>query len=122
VAADRLSWQIALRFKRWKSAGVIVDWRSTHPWRILCERYAKLSAMVMQHWVVLASCWRVPTRRWVKAAQTIRADAILVASALAGLAELSHVLEHLCQCLAVGCRRNPRKAAPNTYQLLLASS
>jgi hypothetical protein len=78
--------------------------------------------MVIQHWMVLTSCWQFPTRSWVKAAQTIRAYAILVVSALVGLADLTHVLAHLGQCLAAGCRLNTRKAAPNTYQLLLASS
>ena len=131
VPVDRLSlpeafalgharWQIELLFKLWKSQGMIDEWRSTHPWRILCELYAKLIAMVLQHWVVLTSCWRVPNRSWVRAAATIRAYAILLASALAGFADLRQVLEHLSRCLAAGCRLNPRKAAPNTYQILLA--
>src|SRR5262249_50389694 len=131
VPADRLTlqealalgharWQIERLFKLWKSQGVIDQWRSTHPWRILCELYAKLMAMILQHWLVLTSCWPFPNGSWVKAAATIRTYAILVASALVGLADRTQVLEHLRQCLAAGCRLNPRKTHPNTYQLLLA--
>jgi hypothetical protein len=121
LALGHARWQIELLFKLWKSQGLIDEWRSTHPWRILCELYAKLIAMVIQHWVVLTSCWKYPNRSWGKAAHTIRTYAVLVASALVGLADLTQVLTHLSQCLTAGCRLNPRKAAPNTYQLLLAS-
>src|SRR5262249_33637907 len=52
VPADRLTlqealalgharWQIELLFKLWKGQGVIDQWRSTQPWRILCELYIK---------------------------------------------------------------------------------
>jgi hypothetical protein len=65
-------WQIELLFKLWKSQGGIDESRSTHPWRILCELCTKLLAMVIQHWVLLTSCWRSPDRSLVKAAQTVR--------------------------------------------------
>lgn len=114
----RLRWQIELLFKLWKQDGRIDEWRSRNPWRILCELYAKLLAMVLQHWCLLVGCWAVPQRSWVKAAATIRAHAPLLGSALAGLLPLTAALAHLAQTLASGCRINPRRQHPNPYQLL----
>ena len=39
-------WQVELLFKLWKSEGRIDESRSAQPWRVLCEVYAKLAAMV----------------------------------------------------------------------------
>jgi hypothetical protein len=118
----RVRWQIELLFKLWKQHGRIDEWRTTKPWRSVCELYAKLLAMVLQHWCLLVSCWAVPNRSWVKAAETIRAHAPLLASALVGLLPLTAALEQLARTLAAGCRLNRRRAHPNTYQLLLDPS
>jgi hypothetical protein len=44
MVLGRVRWQIELRFKLWKSQGHIDASRSTQPWRILCDVYAKLLA------------------------------------------------------------------------------
>jgi hypothetical protein len=49
----RLRWQIELLFKLWKSELEIDAWRTTQPWRILCELYAKLIALLIQHWLFM---------------------------------------------------------------------
>lgn len=118
----RARWQIELLFKLWKSHGHIDESRSGQPWRVLCEVFAKLLAMVVQHWLLLVSCWAFPDRSLLKAAQTIRQHALSLASALACPAFLDHALAVVQRCVAAGCRLNRRKTKPNTYQLLLEPS
>jgi hypothetical protein len=115
----RVRWQIELLFKLWKQHGVIDEWRSGNPWRILCELYAKLIALVIQHWLFLVDFWCYPDRSLVKAAKTISTNAPLIVFAMAGLTDLSIVIAHIDRCLAKGCRINRRKTRPNAFQLLL---
>jgi IS4 transposase len=72
LVLGRMRWQIELLFKLWKSHGHVDESRSTKPWRILCEVYAKLLAMLVQHWVFLVSLWAYPDRSLPKAAQTVQ--------------------------------------------------
>jgi Transposase DDE domain len=118
----RVRWQIALLVKLWKSHGRIDESRSTKPWRILCEVYAKLLAMLVQHWVFLVSCWAYPDRSLVKAAQTVRKHALHLASTFGSIRHLINALMSVQRCVATGCRMNRRKKAPNTHQLLLDDS
>ncbi len=118
----RARWQIELLFKLWKSHGQVDSWRSHQPWRILCEVYAKLLAMIVLHWVLLVSCWQYPNRSLPKAAQTVQHHAFAVARALVtSIPRLVEALDVICACLAVGGRINTRKTKLNTYQRLLAA-
>jgi hypothetical protein len=116
----RCRWQIELLFKLWKSQGHIDTSRSDHPWRVLCEVYAKLLAMIVQHWLFLVGCWAYPDRSLVKAAQTVRGHALHLAAHLGSASQLADAITIIQNCLAVGCRINKRRAAPHTYQLLAA--
>ncbi len=118
----RARWQVELLFKLWKSHGRVDESRSAKPWRVLCDVFAKLLAMVVQHWLLLTGCWASPDRSLTKAAQTVRAHALHLVSSLACPLLLARAIGVIHRCLAAGCRLNPRKAKPNTYQLLLDPS
>jgi hypothetical protein len=114
----RLRWQIERLFRLWKEQGQIDDWRTKNPWRILCELYGKLAAMVIQQWLIQAGCWQDPWRSLVKAAAVVRREAnrIMVALYEGGLPE---VFRSILRCMQSGCRLERRAARPSTVQLLL---
>lgn len=114
-------WQIEMLFKLWKSYGVIDEWRTENPWRILCEFYGKLIVMIIQHWIFLSCCWQYPERSLVKGFKGIRKHATYLGIALASgcIERLMEALEVTQNCLSHGTRLNRRKKKPNTYQLLL---
>lgn len=116
----RVRWQIELLFKLWKSVGMLDVSRSQNPWRILCEVYAKLLALIIQHWVLLVGFWAYPDHSLTKAARTLQHFALSLAHVCHSKFALSDLLTTIDRCLATGCRINSRHSRPNTYQLLLS--
>jgi len=57
VVLYRVRWQIELLFKLWKSHGLVDEHRSDDPVRQLVELFAKLIAVIIQHWLLLVTCW-----------------------------------------------------------------
>jgi hypothetical protein len=114
----RARWQIELLFKLWKQHGQIDTWRSHKPWRILAEVYAKLLAMVVQHWLLLTSCWPHDDHSLPKAAAAVRADARRLATDLGSRTRVLRTLRSLALCLGHASRQNHRKAKPASFQLL----
>ena len=117
-ALMRIRWQIELLFKLWKSEGHLDESRSRNQWRVLCEIYAKLIGLVIQHWILLTCCWRIPDRSLTKAARTLRPFAASIVSRLHSLPEICNILQLLDRILPAGCHLN-RRAQLNSYQLLL---
>jgi IS4 transposase len=115
----RARWQIELLFKLWKQHGHLALSRSQQPWRIVAEVYAKLIALIIQHWLLVSSVWGFPDKSLVKAAHVVRSLTVLLASTLDQRSRLTQALRQLDHTLQAGCRLNPRRRRPSTYQLLL---
>ncbi len=116
----KIRWQIEQIFKLWKSHGLVDEWRTANPFRILCEVYAKLVGMVFQHWCFLVGCWIYPDRSLVKAAQVVRDHALTLALARGCRTRLAEALTTIQRILRRIARMNTRATHPNTLQLLLA--
>ena len=123
LAIGRARWQIELLFRRWKSQGHIDEWRSAKPWRIMCEVYAKLIGLVMQHWLLVASCWTQPQHSLSKATRLVQRYAELIAGVFAASREqLERTLNSIVYRLAARCCITKHKGHPSTYQILLNPS
>src|SRR5579872_6632332 len=116
----RLRWQIERLFRLWKEYGKIDAWRSKKPWRILCEVYAKLCAMLIQQGLIQLGCWQDPQRSLVKAAQVVRREAGRLMSALYE-GQVAQAIGVILRCMHSGCRLNTRKTNPNTSQLVMGT-
>ena len=108
-------WQIELLFRLWKEGGQIDEWRSSKRWRIMCEVYAKLAAMVIQQWLIELGCWQDPQRSLVKAAQVVRREAGQLMVALRE-GRVEQVVQQILRCMCSGCRIEKRTQFPSTMQ------
>jgi len=115
-------WQIELLIKLWKSHGQIDLVREVQPWRVLCELYGRLLGQIVQHWLLLISCWDQVARSLPKAAQTIRTHWVSLATAMQTRERLEEAISTVARCIHAGCRMNRRKKHPNTYQRFLAAA
>jgi len=113
---------IEMLYKLWKQYGHIDEWRTANPWRVLCELYAKLIGLLLQHWLILLFAWQNEQRSLVKLAQVVRDTANSLLDALAGHHSLLSALQGVQRRMRSGCHMNKRKKHPNSAQLLQRGS
>lgn len=89
------------------------------PWRVLAECYAKLIALLIQHWLILQGDWAAPNHSVVKAAHVLRTSVRLPAVAFDRRTRLREALQTIGILLAHAGRLNTRRRHPNTCQRLL---
>jgi len=51
-------WQIEVLFDLWKTEGELDKTVSVNSWRVLASVYAKLLALLIQHWITIVTAWQ----------------------------------------------------------------
>lgn len=118
LVLGRSRWQVEMLFKLWKSAGQIDASNSKNPFHILTEFYAKLIAMVIQHWLFLTELWEHPDRSLHQASQVIQKHAFHLASHFHAFDNLCHAIAIIQNCLRT-CRMSKCKNKRHTFELWL---
>lgn len=113
----RARWQIERLFRRWKQLSLVEQWRSADSDRILCEVLAKLIACLIDHWIVVVSCWDAPGRSLDRASQAVGQGIIVLATVFDQPRALCRELTRLAQIIRTTCRITRRRGHPNQLQL-----
>ncbi len=113
----RVRWQLELLFKLWKADRRFAQWHSSQPARQLCELYAKLLGLLVQHWLLLAGCWQRADRSLARAAPLLASQLGVLLLGLRGVLPLEDAVRETVVGLT-GARVAKRRRYPATHQLL----
>ncbi len=119
LALMRARWQIELLWKLWKEQGQVDAWQTQNPERILCDLYAKLLGMLVQHWLLLLCCWDDPHRSLVAVAQVLRDQVPTLVHGLTGRLPLGKALRLIVEAVGGGCSIPKRQTRLSTSHRLL---
>ena len=123
VVLYRVRWQIELLFKlcRVLSHGahnLLEDHRSEDPVRQLVELYSRMTAVVIQHWLILTTFWSDTLLSLTKAARLIRDELSPLIPIARQPTELITLLTHWRTRFQGRARLDNRKTKPNNPQLI----
>jgi hypothetical protein len=117
VILYRARWQIELLFKRWKSLGLVALLQGSTTVRQMVKVWARLLAVLVQHWLTVDMVWGDPTKSLHKVCCVIRTFVGRLAAALNRPVDIKKILEDLRTAVAKTCRRNKRSKT-GTFELL----
>lgn len=82
--------------------------------------YAKLIGQIIQHWLIIATCWHFPDRSIFKAALAIRSCAtqLLLVTIKNSMDMLQTVIDMLAQSVKLTCRISKRRSKLASFQLI----
>jgi Transposase DDE domain len=120
VVLYRARWQIELMFKLWKSHNRLATHRAgASAEEQMAVVYAKLIAVLVQHWLLLSVTWSASRRSLMKAAAIIADWVTLLIDALDDRDRLVAILSRMADVLLrSGARVQNRNVHPSLSQLL----